>query len=89
MTVFDRGKSDPELFKDLDQRVGDRNTSGYASLATGAWDLVVDTSCYIPGHATAAIEAIDGRAGHHEGRAGDLHSLSATRQRGATHVGGR
>ena len=65
MTLFNRGKSDPELFKDLDQRVGDRNTSDYASLATGAWDLVVDTSCYIPGHVTAAIEALDGRAGHY------------------------
>lgn len=65
VTLFNRGKSDPELFQDLDQRVGDRNTSDYASLATGSWDLVVDTSCYIPGHVTAAIEALDGRAGHY------------------------
>lgn len=65
VTLFNRGKSNPGLFKDLEQRVGDRNTSDYASLATGAWDLVVDTSCYIPGHVTAAIEALDGRAGHY------------------------
>lgn len=65
VTLFNRGRSNPELFKDLDQRVGDRNTSDYASLAEGEWDLVIDTSCYIPKHVSAAIEAIQGRAGHY------------------------
>lgn len=65
VTLFNRGKSNPKLFTDLDLRVGDRNTSDYSSLATGRWDLVIDTSCYIPGHVTAAIAALGDRAGHY------------------------
>lgn len=65
VTLFNRGTSNPELFKDLDRRVGDRNTSDYGSLAEDEWDLVVDTSCYIPAHVTAAIDALGSRAGHY------------------------
>lgn len=64
VTLFNRGRSNPKLFKDLEKRVGDRNTGNYASLAEGEWDLCIDTSCYIPGHVTAAIDAIKGRVGH-------------------------
>lgn len=65
VTLFNRGKSGPEVFPELDTRIGDRNTGDYASLEKGEWDLVIDTSCYIPGHVTAAIEAIKGRAKHY------------------------
>lgn len=65
VTLFNRGKSNPDLFKDLDLRVGDRNTGDYSELAKGEWDLVIDTSCYIPGHVSAAIEALKGRIGHY------------------------
>lgn len=65
VTLFNRGRSNPDLFSDLDLRIGDRNTSDYRSLATGRWDLVIDTSCYIPGHVTAAIAALGDRARHY------------------------
>lgn len=65
VTLFNRGQSNPALFDDLETRIGDRNTSDYASLAKGEWDLVVDTSCYIPAHVTAAIDALSGRAAHY------------------------
>ena len=65
ITLFNRGRSNPELFQDLETRIGDRNTSDYASLKEGQWDLVIDTSCYIPTHVTAAIEALKGRIGHY------------------------
>lgn len=65
VTLFNRGKSGPDLFPDLDKRVGDRNTSDYASLAEGDWDLCIDTSCYIPAHVTAAIESVKGRVKHY------------------------
>ncbi|MEL6715256.1 MAG: NAD-dependent epimerase/dehydratase family protein [Planctomycetota bacterium] len=63
VTLFNRGKSAPGRFPDLELRTGDRNTDDYASLAEGRWDLVVDTSGYIPGHVTAAIEALGGAEG--------------------------
>ena len=65
VTLFNRGKSNPDMFDELEKRTGDRNTSDYASLAEGEWDLVVDTSCYIPAHVTAAIEALGDRVGHY------------------------
>lgn len=65
VTLFNRGKSGPDVFPDLDARIGDRNTGDYASLATGEWDLCIDTSCYIPAHVTAAIEALTGRVKHY------------------------
>ncbi len=65
VTLFNRGKSNPTLFEKLDQRVGDRDTGDYSDLANGEWDLVIDTSCYIPGHVSAAIEALKGRIGHY------------------------
>ncbi|QDV07419.1 NAD dependent epimerase/dehydratase family protein [Planctomycetes bacterium Poly30] len=65
VTLFNRGKTGPDRFPDLDSRTGDRNTGDYASLAEGEWDLCVDTSCYIPAHVTAAIEAVKGRVKHY------------------------
>lgn len=65
VTLFNRGKSNPDLFAGLDLRVGDRDTSDYGALANGSWDLVIDTSCYIPGHVTAAVKALGDRVGHY------------------------
>ncbi len=64
VTLFNRGKSGPDMYPELDKRVGDRNENDYASLAEGEWDVCIDTCCYIPAHATAAIEAIKGRVKH-------------------------
>lgn len=69
VTLFNRGRSGPDRFPDLETRIGDRNTGDYASLGDspedGEWDLCIDTSCYIPGHVTAAIEAVKGRVKHY------------------------
>ncbi|MEM8710332.1 MAG: epimerase [Planctomycetota bacterium] len=65
VTLFNRGKSSPDMFEGFDKRVGDRNTGDYASLSEGEWDLCIDTSCYIPSHVTAAVEAVKGRVKHY------------------------
>lgn len=65
VTLFNRGRSDPERFARLEQRVGDRDTGDLASLAEGEWDCVVDTSGYVPGHVTAAAELLRDRVGHY------------------------
>ncbi len=47
MTLFNRGRSDPELFRDLEQLRGDRD-GDLNALKGRTWDAVIDTSGYIP-----------------------------------------
>ena len=63
VTLFNRGRSNPELFSELELRTGDRDTGELSSLATGEWDLVVDTSGYAPGHVTQSAELLRERVG--------------------------
>lgn len=61
VTLFNRGRSDPELYAHLDQRTGDRDTGDLSALEEGRWDAVVDTSGYVPGHVRAAAELLRDR----------------------------
>ena len=47
LTLFNRGKSNPGLFPDLEQIHGDRD-GGIQGLAGRRWDGVIDTSGYVP-----------------------------------------
>jgi 2'-hydroxyisoflavone reductase len=47
--LFNRGRTDSDLFSDLKLLVGDRD-NGLGALAGGSWDAVVDNSGYIPRH---------------------------------------
>ncbi len=61
VTLFNRGKTAPDLFADLDQRRGDRAVNDYASLADGHWDAVIDTSAHRPHWVREAAAALQGR----------------------------
>lgn len=58
VTLFNRGKSNPHLYPELEKLVGDRDTHDLAALEGRQWDYVVDTSCYLPSHAKAAGELL-------------------------------
>jgi len=47
LTLFNRGKSNPDLFPDLERITGDRDTD-LAPLQGRKWDIVVDTCGYVP-----------------------------------------
>jgi 2'-hydroxyisoflavone reductase len=47
ITLFNRGKTNPGLFPELEKLHGDRN-GDLESLESRAWDAVVDTSGYVP-----------------------------------------
>lgn len=47
--LFNRGRTDSELFPDLKLLVGDRD-NGLDALKDGSWDVVVDNSGYVPRH---------------------------------------
>ncbi len=53
MTLFNRGKSNPNLFPGLQKLVGDRNAGELDALKGRKFDAVIDTSAYVPDHVTA------------------------------------
>ena len=64
VTLFNRGKSDPDAFPGVEQRRGDRG-SDLKSLETGAWDAVVDTSGYVPRHVGESAALLAPRIGQY------------------------
>jgi 2'-hydroxyisoflavone reductase len=49
LTLFNRGKTNPGMFPDIEQLHGDRKTEeGLAALKGRKWDAVIDTSGYFP-----------------------------------------
>jgi 2'-hydroxyisoflavone reductase len=58
VTLFNRGKTGPDLFPDLERLVGDRSTGDYQALADRRWDAVVDVTGYVPRHVREAADAV-------------------------------
>lgn len=62
MTLFNRGKTNPHLFPDLEKLRGDRE-QGIQALEKAVdegrrWDVVIDTSAYIPAHVEASSRLV-------------------------------
>jgi 2'-hydroxyisoflavone reductase len=65
ITLFNRGRTNPELFAGRVERIeGDRD-GGLDVLAGGEWDAVVDTCGYVPRVVGASATALSGRCGHY------------------------
>ncbi|MBK8099621.1 MAG: NAD-dependent epimerase/dehydratase family protein [Planctomycetes bacterium] len=56
VTLFNRGKTNPGMFPDLEKLVGDREKGDLKSLAGRRFDAVVDTSGYVPAHVEATAK---------------------------------
>jgi 2'-hydroxyisoflavone reductase len=63
VTLFNRGRTRPELFPDVEKLRGDRD-GDLAALAGRGFDAVVDTSGYVPRVVDATIDAL-GEVGHY------------------------
>ena len=59
ITLFNRGRSNPDLFPDVETLIGDRE-SDLGKLAGRRWDGVIDTCGYIPHHVQQSAEALAG-----------------------------
>ncbi len=55
LTLFNRGRSNPALYPDVEQLHGDRD-GGLAALAGRRWDAVIDTCGYVPRVVRAAAD---------------------------------
>jgi 2'-hydroxyisoflavone reductase len=61
VTLFNRGKSDPEMYADLEQLRGDRDPkvdAGISALRGRRFAAVVDTSGYFPRHVGASAQLL-------------------------------
>lgn len=52
LTLFNRGKTNPQLFPNIEKLHGDRRKSDLDALKGRTWDVVIDTSGYFPREVT-------------------------------------
>jgi 2'-hydroxyisoflavone reductase len=64
LTLFNRGRTAPGLFADVETIVGDREHD-LDRLSGRSWDAVIDTCGYVPRVVQAALERFGGTAGHY------------------------
>ena len=65
VTLFNRGKTRPGLFPDLEKLRGDRETGDYKALEGRTWDAVVDTSANVPRWVRQAAAVLGPGTGHY------------------------
>ncbi len=68
ITLFNRGKTRPTLFPDLEKLRGDRDPKkgdGLKALEGRKWDAVIDTSGYYPRMVKASAELLAPNVGHY------------------------
>ena len=64
VTLFNRGKTNPELFPEVGKLRGDRD-GDLEALRGRAWDAVIDPSGYVPRLVRASAELLRGAVGHY------------------------
>ncbi len=64
LTLFNRGRSNPALYPDVEQLHGDRD-GGLAALAGRRWDAVIDTCGYVPRVVRAAADFLAAAVDHY------------------------
>ena len=64
ITLFNRGRTAPELFPGVETLIGDRDGQ-LASLRGGTWDAVIDNSGYVPRHVRDSAELLSDSVGRY------------------------
>ena len=64
VTLFNRGRTNPDLFPEAEKLRGDRH-GNLEALRGRSWDAVVDTSGYLPDEVAASARLLGGRVGHY------------------------
>lgn len=66
VTLFNRGRSNPGLFPEVETITGDRRTEeGLDRLRDRTWDCVIDTSAYFPKDVSSLLQRLSGKVGHY------------------------
>jgi len=61
ITLFNRGKTNPDLFPEVKRITGDRYTSDLNKAAQQNWDCVIDISCYYPAQLEDFLKQLKGK----------------------------
>ena len=61
VTLFNRGRTNPELFPDVEKLVGDRAVPDYSALEGREWDAVIDNSANVASWVQDAVAVLKGR----------------------------
>ena len=64
VTLFNRGKTNPHLFPELEKLKGDRRAGDLKSLEGREFDVIIDTSGYVPDEVTAVAKIL-ATSGHY------------------------
>lgn len=64
VTLFSRGRTNPDLFPQAQRLIGDRQ-SDVSALIGGRWDVVFDVSAYHPDDISRVANAIENNCGHY------------------------
>ena len=64
VTLFNRGKTNPELFRDVEKIRGDR-TQDLSALEAREWDAVLDMATFLPRVVRLSVDALQGRIGRY------------------------
>jgi 2'-hydroxyisoflavone reductase len=65
ITIFNRGQTNSNLFPEIEQITGDRETEDIEKLGTRDWDYVVDFSGYFPNSLGRLLQILKGRVGRY------------------------
>ena len=65
VSTFNRGRTNPGLFPQVEQLTGDRASGDYEALRGREWDAVIDVSAYYPRQVRETAAAVAGRVGHY------------------------
>ncbi len=65
VTLFNRGRTNPELFPDVEKLVGDRSVSDYESLVGREWDAVIDNSANVASWVSDAADVLKDSVGRY------------------------
>lgn len=65
LTLFNRGRTAPELFPDVEQLRGDRAAGDLDALRDGEWDVVIDNSSSNPRWTRESAQLLKDRAGQY------------------------
>lgn len=64
VTLFNRGRTEPDLFPDVEKLRGDRATD-LGALERGTWDACIDTCGFLPRVVQRSAELLRDRVGHY------------------------
>lgn len=64
ITLFNRGKTNPDLFPEVERIIGERN-GDLSALQDRRWDAVIDTCGYVPRLVQHSAESLADRAGQY------------------------